>query len=57
MYYDDEGGFGESGEKGVVVDKTYIRRRLAWITTAREGANPARAFLNGVNAFLMGGGR
>lgn len=52
MYYDDEGGFGKFGEKGVV-DKTYIRRRLAWITTAREGVNPARAFLNGVNAFLM----
>jgi len=56
MYYDDEGEFGKSGEKGAV-DKKYIRRRLAWITTAREGVNPARAFLNGVNAFLMGGGR
>ncbi|PUU83347.1 tRNA A64-2'-O-ribosylphosphate transferase [Tuber borchii] len=56
MYYDDEGGFGKFGEKGVV-DKTYIRRRLAWITTAREGVNPARAFLNGVNAFLMSRGR
>ncbi|PWW78149.1 initiator tRNA phosphoribosyl transferase [Tuber magnatum] len=54
MYYDDEGEFREG--KGVV-NKTYIRKRLAWITTAREGVNPARTFLNGVNAFLMGRGR
>ncbi|RPB05695.1 initiator tRNA phosphoribosyl transferase [Choiromyces venosus 120613-1] len=57
MYYDDEGGFrrklGEGEEEGVV-GKTYIRRRLAWITTAKEGVNPARGFLNGVNASLMG---
>ncbi|CUS10941.1 unnamed protein product [Tuber aestivum] len=54
MYYDDDGKFGKDNG---VVDKTYIRRRLAWITTAREGVNPARTFLNGVNAFLMGRGR
>ncbi|KAG0637505.1 tRNA A64-2'-O-ribosylphosphate transferase [Tuber brumale] len=57
MYYDDEGEFRKFGEGEGMVDKTYIRRRLAWITMAREGVNPARTFLNGVNAFLMSRGR
>ncbi|KAG0126529.1 tRNA A64-2'-O-ribosylphosphate transferase [Tuber indicum] len=57
MYYDDDGEFRKLEEGKGVVDKTYIRRRLAWVTMVRDGANPARTFLNGVNAFLMGRGR
>jgi len=55
MHHDDEGDFGKSGGKGAV-HKTYTRRRLACITTAREGVSPVGAFLGGVDAFLIGEG-
>lgn len=35
------------------IDKLYIRRRLSWIMTSHPSANPSRATLQAVNAFLM----
>lgn len=35
------------------MDKAFIRRRLAWITTVKADANPSRSTLQAVNAFLM----
>ena len=36
------------------IDKSFIRRRLAWITTAIPEANPSRSTLQAVNSFLIG---
>ncbi|KAL8713731.1 MAG: hypothetical protein Q9220_002257 [cf. Caloplaca sp. 1 TL-2023] len=63
-----EGGAGgsskkaemEGGEKGETVvgkegiDKEFIRRRLAWISTSMPAANPSRGTLKGVHVCLMG---
>ena len=35
------------------ITKDYIRRRLSWIMISKPDANPARATLQSVNAFLM----
>jgi tRNA A64-2'-O-ribosylphosphate transferase len=35
------------------IDKTFIRGRLGWISTALPDANPNRASLQSVNSFLM----
>ena len=35
------------------MDKTFIRRRLGWISTSSPDANPSRATLQSVNSFLM----
>ena len=35
------------------ITKDYIRRRLSWIMISKPNANPARATLQSVNAFLM----
>ena len=35
------------------IDKSFIRRRLAWITTAIPEANPSRSTLQAVNSFLI----
>ena len=35
------------------IDKTFIRRRLGWITMSIPDANPSRATLQSVNSFLM----
>ena len=35
------------------IDKAFIRRRLAWITTAIPEANPSRSTLQAVNSFLI----
>ncbi|KAL8913685.1 MAG: hypothetical protein Q9171_001535 [Xanthocarpia ochracea] len=39
---------------GAMVDKTLIRRRMAWITTARSDARPSRETLQAVNTCLIG---
>lgn len=35
------------------IDKSLVRRRLAWITSAKPSANPSRSTLQAVNSFLM----
>lgn len=35
------------------IDKSLVRRRLAWITSAKPDANPSRSTLQAVNSFLM----
>lgn len=36
-----------------IVNKTFIRQRLAWITSSKPDANPSRATLQAVNRALM----
>ncbi|KAL8816639.1 MAG: hypothetical protein Q9223_004387 [Gallowayella weberi] len=36
------------------IDKTFIRRRMAWITTAKADARPSRETLQAVNTCLIG---
>jgi tRNA A64-2'-O-ribosylphosphate transferase len=52
--------FGENGDligsqdkPTLKIDKTFIRRRLGWISTSMPDANPSRATLQSVNSFLM----
>lgn len=40
-------------ETSKAIDKSIIRRRLTYITTAKPDANPSRSTLQSVNAFLM----
>jgi tRNA A64-2'-O-ribosylphosphate transferase len=35
------------------VDKTFIRKRLAWISSSKEDVNPSRSTLQSVHAYLM----
>ncbi|MCJ1412781.1 hypothetical protein MMC19_006879 [Ptychographa xylographoides] len=52
LYFDDNGIFmPEATTKSITKD--YIRRRLSWIMASKFDANPARATLQSVNAFLM----
>ncbi|KAK5944665.1 tRNA A64-2'-O-ribosylphosphate transferase [Knufia obscura] len=37
-----------------VIDKQFIKQRLAWITSSKPDANPSRATLQAVNSFLIG---
>ncbi|KAI5790166.1 tRNA A64-2'-O-ribosylphosphate transferase [Geopyxis carbonaria] len=49
--------YGEEGEFRILEysgGKEGIRKRLAWISAARPGANPARGLLNAINSVLMG---
>ena len=52
LFYDDDGQ-PNSTTSGPPIDKTMIRQRLAKITTAKPDANPSRATLQSVHAFLM----
>ena len=52
LYFTEDGVF----QPRVVTEhitKDYIRRRLSWIMISKPEANPARATLQSVNAFLM----
>ena len=40
-------------QDGPKVDKSFIIRRLAWITSSKPDANPSRSTLQSVNAYLM----
>ncbi|MCJ1320142.1 hypothetical protein MMC15_005480 [Xylographa vitiligo] len=52
LYFDDDGMFiGAPSPEPITKD--YIRRRLSWIVASKHDANPARATLQSVNAFLM----
>lgn len=35
------------------IDKGFIRKRLAWITSSKSDANPSRSTLQSINAYLM----
>ena len=54
LFFDETGKFIPGGQERREIDKTYIKRRLAWISAARPSANPARGLLNAVNSILMG---
>ncbi|KAI5290606.1 hypothetical protein KEM52_000408 [Ascosphaera acerosa] len=51
-FYDGEGRYDVSAARRRI-DKDLIRQRLAWIVSAKPDANPSRATLQSVNAFLM----
>ncbi|MCJ1248174.1 hypothetical protein MMC30_005391 [Trapelia coarctata] len=52
LYFDEDGNFlAQSISEPITKD--YIRRRLSWIMASKHDANPARATLQSVNAFLM----
>ncbi len=44
----------ETPEAGAMINKTLIRRRMAWITTAKSDARPSRETLQAVNTCLIG---
>ncbi|MCJ1405776.1 hypothetical protein MMC11_009006 [Xylographa trunciseda] len=52
LFFDDAGNF-DSDISPEPLTKDYIRRRLSWIIASKHDANPARATLRSVNAFLM----
>lgn len=52
LFYDDNDDPKTTASKDPI-DKTIIRRRLAKITSAKPTANPSRATLQSVHAFLM----
>ncbi|KAH8702347.1 tRNA a64-2'-o-ribosylphosphate transferase [Talaromyces proteolyticus] len=51
-FYDDNGKFVDKQPQNHI-DKQFIRQRLAWIITSKPDANPSRATLQSVNAFLL----
>jgi tRNA A64-2'-O-ribosylphosphate transferase len=54
LYMDDEGAFSPSNARDAKdVNKTFIKRRLSWITTSNPALNPSRATLQSVNAVLL----
>ena len=58
LYADDEGalrsGHGESKDGHQrAMNKHFIKQRLSWIMVSIPDANPARATLQSVNAFLL----
>ncbi|MCJ1464214.1 hypothetical protein MMC07_002827 [Pseudocyphellaria aurata] len=55
LFFDDDGKFHSSSPPGIkdTIDKSFIRRRLAWITSAKPDANPSRSTLQAVNSFLI----
>jgi tRNA A64-2'-O-ribosylphosphate transferase len=52
LFAEDGCILGEAAERPNI-DKTFIRRRLGWISTSIPDANPSRATLQSVNSFLM----
>jgi len=52
LFFDDEGNVLK-GKRNTNIGKTFIRRRLTWLSTSIPDANPSRATLQSVNAFLM----
>ncbi|KAL8703655.1 MAG: hypothetical protein Q9201_003167 [Fulgogasparrea decipioides] len=53
LFFNDDGGFEDSGGDKAGINKSFIRRRLTWITTSIPQANPSRETLQAVNSFLM----
>ncbi|BFZ59308.1 tRNA A64-2'-O-ribosylphosphate transferase [Saitoella coloradoensis] len=52
MFYDDDAEIQDLGEPKAI-SKESIRKRLVWITSSREKANPSGATLGAVNHYLM----
>ncbi|KAA8901728.1 initiator tRNA phosphoribosyl transferase-domain-containing protein [Sphaerosporella brunnea] len=53
-FFDGDGSLMETPRRKEDVDKTLVKQRLAWISTARPLANPARGLVSGVHSVLMG---
>ncbi|KAH8597002.1 tRNA a64-2'-o-ribosylphosphate transferase-like protein [Bisporella sp. PMI_857] len=53
IFCNDDGSLRKSVVQFSSIDKTFIRRRLGWISTSMPDANPSRATLQSVNSFLM----
>ncbi|KAK3066461.1 hypothetical protein LTS18_001707, partial [Coniosporium uncinatum] len=53
LYANDDRSW--STHRNTFVDKNFIRQKLSWITAASSNANPSRATLQSVNAYLMSG--
>ncbi|EYE93133.1 initiator tRNA phosphoribosyl transferase family protein [Aspergillus ruber CBS 135680] len=52
LFYNDDGEFITSPANRVI-EKQFIRQRLAWIVSSKHDVNPSRSTLQSVNAFLM----
>ena len=52
LFY-DENGKENTNLNASYIDKAYIKKRLAWISSSMPDANPSRATLQSVNSFLM----
>ncbi|CAD6563730.1 MAG: hypothetical protein ASARMPREDX12_000036 [Alectoria sarmentosa] len=52
LFFDDDYGFNRQASIASI-DKALVRRRLAFITTAKPDANPSRSTLQSVHSFLM----
>ncbi|CAF9921016.1 MAG: hypothetical protein HETSPECPRED_004407 [Heterodermia speciosa] len=55
LFFDQNGGPVRSEDivPKPMIDKTFIRQRLAWLTSSKPDINPSRATLQAVNLFLM----
>jgi len=53
LYADDSGRLRSRAENVRTMDKNYIKQRLGWIMVSISDANPSRATLQSVNAFLL----
>jgi tRNA A64-2'-O-ribosylphosphate transferase len=51
-FFDDSGNVLTEAPARVI-DKTFVKQRLAWITSSKPDANPSRSTLQAVNSFLM----
>ncbi|KAL2362918.1 hypothetical protein RJZ56_004171 [Blastomyces dermatitidis] len=52
LFYDEKGNF-EGARRDTLINKEYIRQRLAWIISSKDDVNPSRSTLQSVNSFLM----
>jgi tRNA A64-2'-O-ribosylphosphate transferase len=53
LFFAEDGGILTDRPDKRKIDKTFIRRRLGWISTSMPDANPSRTTLQSVNSFLM----
>lgn len=53
LLFAENGSIFEEAAERSKIGKTFIRRRLGWISTSIPDANPSRATLQSVNSFLM----
>ncbi|PGH08561.1 tRNA '-O-ribosylphosphate transferase [Blastomyces parvus] len=52
LFYNENGNF-EGPRRDTLINKEYIRQRLAWIISSKDDVNPSRSTLQSVNSFLM----
>jgi tRNA A64-2'-O-ribosylphosphate transferase len=53
LLFTEDGSILEDDTETPKIDKTFIRRRLGWISTSIPEANPSRATLQSINSFLI----